>query len=132
MINYDPQEIAIKTIDKNVAVNAGAGTGKTKVLTERFVHILEHGNLEDGKEVESIVAITFTKKATEEMVDRIRKEIRKKISKGPKWKRYYRDMEKANISTIHSFCARILRENPIEAKVDPLFEVIEDLYLLDY
>lgn len=126
MINYDRQEIAIKTIDKNVAVNAGAGTGKTKVLTERFVHILEHGNLEDGKEVESIVAITFTKKATQEMVDRIRKEIRKKISKGPKWKRYYRDMEKANISTIHSFCARILRENPIEAKVDPLFEVIED------
>ncbi|MDR7857270.1 UvrD-helicase domain-containing protein [Tissierella sp.] len=122
----DPQQIAINTIDKNVAVNAGAGTGKTKVLTERFVHILENGNLEDGKEIESIVAITFTKKATQEMTDRIRKEIRKNFSKGSKWRMYYRDMDKSNISTIHSFCAKILRENPIEAKLDPLFEVLED------
>jgi len=65
----DPQLKAIETIEKNVAVNAGAGTGKTKVLTERFVYILEHGDLELNKEVESIVAITFTKKATQEMVE---------------------------------------------------------------
>lgn len=121
----DPQLKAIETIDKNVAVNAGAGTGKTKVLTERFINILENGNLEVGNEVESIVAITFTKKATQEMVDRIRKEIRKNFHKDPKWRRFYRDMEKSNISTIHSFCGKILRENPIEAKIDPLFEVVE-------
>ena len=125
-MTMDPQQIAINTIDKNVAVNAGAGTGKTKVLTERFIHILEYGNLEQNKEIESIVAITFTKKATQEMIDRIRKEIRKNFHKGNKWRKYYRDMEKSNISTIHSFCAKILRENPIEAKVDPLFEVLEN------
>ena len=121
-----PQEKAIKTIDKNIAVNAGAGTGKTKVLTERFIEILKNGDLEKDKEVEGIVAITFTKKASQEMVDRIREEIRNNFSRGEKWSRYYRDMEKSNISTIHSFCANILRENPIEAKIDPMFEVLED------
>lgn len=122
----DPQIEAIETIDRSVAVNAGAGTGKTKVLTERFVYILENGDLEEGKEVESIVAITFTKKATQEMIERIRAEIRKNFYKGNKWTRFYRDMEKANISTIHSFCGKILRENPMEAKVDPLFDVLDE------
>lgn len=122
----DPQRKAIESIDRNLAVNAGAGTGKTKVLTERYLHILEHGDLIENQEVESIVAITFTKKATEEMIERIRKLIRNNFSKGDKWKRYYRDMEKANISTIHSFCGNILRENPVEAGIDPMFEVMEE------
>ncbi|TJX13876.1 hypothetical protein E9840_07885 [Tissierella creatinini] len=125
-LQYDPQRDAIETIDCNIAVNAGAGTGKTKVLTERFVHILENGNLEVGKEVESIVAITFTKKATQEMVERIRKELRMNFHRGEKWTRFYRDMEKSNISTIHSFCGKILRENPIEGKIDPLFQVLDE------
>lgn len=122
----DGQRKAVETIDRNVAVNAGAGTGKTKVLTERYIYILENGNLEEGKEIESIVAITFTKKATQEMIHRIRNEIRNNFHKGFKWRRYYRDLEKANISTIHSFCARILREYPVEANIDPNFKVLED------
>src|SRR5690606_8199202 len=103
MSNTREQDLAIRTIDKNLADNAGAGTGKTKVLTERYLYILENGNLEKNKEVESIVAITFTKKAAQEMKDRIREEIRKRFSQGSKWRRFYRDLEKANISTIHSF-----------------------------
>ena len=77
----DPQQQAIETIDKNLAVSAGAGTGKTKVLTERYIYILEHGKLEEFKAIESIVAITFTNKATQEMIERIRKEIKKNFSK---------------------------------------------------
>lgn len=126
MITIDPQQMAIRTINKNLAVNAGAGTGKTKVLTERYVYILENGNLEENREIESIVAITFTKKATQEMILRIRTEIKKNFHKDDKWRRYYRDLEQANISTIHSFCGQILRENPIEANIDPLFQVLED------
>lgn len=127
MIQNNPQqEMAIKTINKNLSVIAGAGTGKTKVLTERFVYILENGNLPEGREIESIVAITFTKKATQEMIERIRREIRKNFPKGEKWRRYYRDIEKANISTIHSFCLNILKENVIVANLDPMFEVIEE------
>lgn len=122
----EAQEKAITTIDRNLAVNAGAGTGKTKVLTERYVYILEHGDLEENKEIESIVAITFTKKATQEMIERIRLEVKKNFNKDNKWRRYYRDLEQANISTIHSFCGKILRENPIEANIDPLFQVLED------
>ncbi|MFA7534019.1 MAG: UvrD-helicase domain-containing protein, partial [Tissierellaceae bacterium] len=124
-LNKD-QKLAVESINRNVSVIAGAGTGKTKVLTERFIRILDYGNLDEGKEIESIVAITFTKKATQEMIHRIRSEIRKNFPVSPRWRRYYRDMEKSNISTIHSFCAKILRENPVEAKIDPLFEVLED------
>ena len=120
------QGIAVETIDRNLAVMAGAGTGKTKVLTERYLEILDRGHLEQGKEIESIVAITFTKKATQEMIHRIREGIRKNFPKEAKWRRYYRDMEKSNISTIDSFCAKILRENPVEAGIDPLFEILED------
>lgn len=128
MIKNDnkPQVQAITTIDKNVVVNAGAGTGKTKVLTDRFLYILENAKLPKNKEVESIVAITFTNKATQEMIERIRKEISKKMDEDPKWVKFYRDMEKANISTIHGFCSKILRENPIEAKIDPYFEIFSD------
>ncbi|MCF6466794.1 UvrD-helicase domain-containing protein [Clostridium sp. Cult2] len=125
MDNTKEQDLAIKTIDKNLAVNAGAGTGKTKVLTERYIYILEHGDLEENKEVESIVAITFTKKATQEMKERIREEIKKRFSLGEKWHRYYRDMEKSNISTIHSFCGNILRDNALEAGIDPMFTVLD-------
>lgn len=117
---------AATTIDTHVAVNAGAGTGKTTVLTDRYIYLLENGGIERGKEIESIVAITFTKKATQEMIARIRREIRKNFYRGEKWTGFYRDMEKAHISTIHSFCGMILRENPIESNLDPLFQVLDD------
>lgn len=134
-MNTDEQIQAITTIDKNLAVNAGAGTGKTKVLTERYIYILEHGDLEENKEVESIVAITFTKKATQEMKERIRDEIKKRFNLDKKWRRFYNDLEKANISTIHSFCGNILRDNPLKANIDPMFTVLDssegDLMLED-
>lgn len=120
------QKKAVETIDKNVAVNAGAGSGKTKVLVERYLYILDKGKLRVGNEIESIVAITFTKKASQEMKERIREDLRGRFSEGKKWRRIYRDLEKANISTIHSFCSKILRENPIEANIDPQFNVMED------
>lgn len=126
MGNTIEQNLAITTIDKNIAVNAGAGTGKTKVLTERYVYILENGDLEQNKEVESIVAITFTKKATQEMKERIREEIKKRFPLGKEWRRYYKDMEKSNISTIHSFCGNILRDNALAIGIDPLFQVLDD------
>ena len=57
----ESQAKAVEAIDKNVILQAGAGTGKTNVLTKRYIKILENGNLKEGREVESIVAITFTK-----------------------------------------------------------------------
>ena len=126
----DRQQQAIQTIDMNLAVSAGAGTGKTKVLTERYVHILENGDLDEGREIESLVAITFTKKASTEMKERIEQEIASRLDQGERWRRLYRDFSKAYIMTIHSFCGKLLRENPVQADIDPGFAVLEE-YVAD-
>ncbi|HZH92823.1 MAG TPA: UvrD-helicase domain-containing protein, partial [Tissierellaceae bacterium] len=126
----DRQQQAIQTINMNLAVSAGAGTGKTKVLTERYVHILENGDLDEGREIESLVAITFTKKASTEMKERIEQEISSRLDHGEKWRRLYRDFSKAYIMTIHSFCGKLLRENPVQADIDPGFAVLEE-YVAD-
>ena len=89
----NPSQIeAIETIDGPVLIMAGAGSGKTRVLTHRYAHLVKHHN----KDVESILAITFTNKAAEEMKSRISDLLNLKIS--PKW-----------ISTFHSLCVKILR-----------------------
>ena len=83
---------AIETINGPVLIMAGAGSGKTRVLTHRYAHLVKHHNVD----VEQILAITFTNKAAEEMKLRISKLLNLKIS--PKW-----------ISTFHSLCVKILR-----------------------
>lgn len=122
----EAQKLAIETIDKNISVNASAGTGKTRVLTERYLEILENGKLPVGREIESIVAITFTTKASGEMKSRISSELYDRRVEDPKYLDYYNQMNRANISTIHSFCTKLLRENPVEADVDPNFAVMDD------
>ena len=89
----NPSQIqAIEAINGPVLIMAGAGSGKTRVLTHRYAHLVKHHNVD----VEQILAITFTNKAAEEMKSRISKLLNLKIS--PKW-----------ISTFHSLCVKILR-----------------------
>ena len=89
----NPSQIqAIETINGPVLIMAGAGSGKTRVLTHRYAHLVKHHNVD----VEQILAITFTNKAAEEMKSRISKLLNLKIS--PKW-----------VSTFHSLCVKILR-----------------------
>ena len=89
----NPSQIqAIETINGPVLIMAGAGSGKTRVLTHRYAHLVKHHNVD----VEQILAITFTNKAAEEMKSRISRLLNLKIS--PKW-----------ISTFHSLCVKILR-----------------------
>ncbi len=111
------QQAAITTIDCDLVVSAGAGSGKTKVLVERFIHLLKQ-----GVRINEIVAITFTRKAALEMKDRIRKAL---IDSN-----YDTDiinaLEQAHISTIHSFCQRIIADHPLQAQVDPRFRVAEE------
>ncbi len=118
---------AITTIDRNVSVSAGAGSGKTFVLVQRFMHIMEKGNSAD-----SIMAITFTRKAANEMKSRLRKELQKKIDSVSTadpamqfWQEQLKKLERAQISTFDSLYGRILRENPVEAQVDPGFITAE-------
>ncbi|MGH7198119.1 MAG: UvrD-helicase domain-containing protein [Candidatus Omnitrophota bacterium] len=109
------QRAAIGRFGKNVCVKAGAGSGKTTILVERFLHAIT----ERGAAPENILAITFTDKAANEMKTRLVAACR---VRGLDELR--RKLENAVISTIHSFCAKILRENPIEAGVDPYFRVL--------
>ena len=113
-------------IERHIALTAGAGSGKTAVLVNRYLEILIKKKLRVGQ----VVAITFTEKAAAELRQRILCEIENRISDG-------RDVEKlieikgnmvsAQISTIHAFCSKILREHPIEAEVDIGFRIIDGI-----
>jgi ATP-dependent helicase/nuclease subunit A len=123
-----PEQRAAVEVDGSTAVRAGAGCGKTTVLAERFVHLLRAGTVE---EVGQILAITFTERAAAEMRSRIRELVaaERERATGParrRWDVIRRDLLGAQISTIHAFCARVLRENPLEAGIDPEAVVLDE------
>lgn len=129
------QKKAIEQIKENIYVTASAGSGKTRVLTERYVHILEKN---ENINIDEIIAITYTENAANEMKERILHKILGKIDKykdennKKKLKRWIEVKNRfrfANISTIHSFCAKIIREHPIECEISPDFEIIDDTEL---
>jgi ATP-dependent exoDNAse (exonuclease V) beta subunit len=112
----DEQLVAIERRQGNLLLAAGAGSGKTSVLVERFVRAV----LEDGAEVSAILTITFTEKAAAELRDRIRRRLRELGADEAA-----RATEGAFISTIHGFCARILRAHALAAGLDPAFAVLD-------
>ncbi len=110
------QKLIVESKGKNILVSAGAGTGKTRVLVERFLSLVKT----QGVLVNEILALTFTDKAAMEMKSRILAGLKALHLEAAR-----RELESAYISTIHAFAARVLREHPIEAEVDPDFSVIE-------
>ncbi|AZR72919.1 hypothetical protein BBF96_05645 [Anoxybacter fermentans] len=122
------QKEAIITTDQSIILNAGAGSGKTRVLVERYLYLIS----QRLAKVDEILAITFTNKAAGEMKERIVKEVfnRALNAQSPKDKEFWRnvkeDLNQAWISTFHGFCAQILRENPIQAGVDPFFQILDE------
>ena len=112
------QRAAIDRRDGSLLVRAGAGTGKTSVLVERFVQAV----LEDGHPVDAVLAITFTDKAAAEMKSRVRKRF---LELGRRDEA--RDAEGAWISTIHGFCSRVLRAHALSAGIDPDYRVLDAL-----
>jgi ATP-dependent helicase/nuclease subunit A len=114
----EQQERAVARRDGSLMVRAGAGTGKTTVLVERFVRAVT----EDGVPVEGILAITFTEKAAAEMRTRVRARFVELGLRGEA-----RAVEGAWISTIHGFCARVLRAHALSAGIDPDFRVLGEL-----
>ncbi|MGH7329200.1 MAG: UvrD-helicase domain-containing protein, partial [Polyangiaceae bacterium] len=115
-------------LDATLVVEAAAGTGKTTALVGRILGILESGK---GR-LSTLVAVTFTEKAAGEMKLRLRAEIEKARQNAANSDVLGRldaalaELEAAHIGTIHSFCVEILRDRPVEARVDPLFEMIDD------
>ena len=116
-----------------VAVRAGAGCGKTTVLTQRFVHLLrpDGTGVAPVEDVSQILAITFTDKAAAEMTQRIRALVVAELEAADArlrghWRKVRRDLLGAQISTIHAFCGRLVRENPLEAGIDPQARVLDE------
>jgi ATP-dependent helicase/nuclease subunit A len=120
----EEQRRAIHTRDVSVALSAGAGCGKTFTLVERF---LSHRAL-----LSSLIAITFTERAAREMRERIEQACRERLLAAADdeserfWLGRLRELEAARVSTIHSFCASMLRSHAVEAGLDPRFQVLED------
>src|SRR5438132_188178 len=104
------QKAAIRTRNVSVALSAGAGCGKTFVLTERFLSHLDPDNADaPPADLHELVAITFTDRAAREMRDRIRDKCYERLEQATSqqadyWLRLLRSLDSARISTIHSFC----------------------------
>jgi ATP-dependent exoDNAse (exonuclease V) beta subunit len=114
-------------LDETVIVEAAAGTGKTTALVERIVSVLRAGLAT----VEQIVAVTFTHKAAGELKVRLRQKLDDERQSAQGQELLYLEdalkrLEEAAIGTIHSFCTQILRERPVEARVDPKFEEVPE------
>jgi ATP-dependent exoDNAse (exonuclease V) beta subunit len=108
-------------------VEAAAGTGKTTELVARIVNVLKAG----PTTIDEIVAVTFTEKAAGELKLRLREDLETARQAATGGARARLDaaleyLEEARVSTIHGFCADLLRERPVEARVDPQFQVLTD------
>ena len=116
----DKQKEAIEEEGK-ILVSAAAGSGKTAVLVERIIRII----LEKRVDIEKIVVVTFTSAAAKEMKERIQKKITEKLedeSLDNMQKSYLRKqlkkLPKANISTLHSYCFKIIRNNFFNLRIN--------------
>lgn len=116
------------SLQESLIVEASAGTGKTTELIARIVAVLANGLTT----IDHIVAVTFTNKAAGELKLRLRQELdrARSTTASPVERSHIEDalehLEEAAIGTIHSFCAQILRERPVEAVVDPAFEELSE------
>ena len=112
----------------NVALEASAGTGKTRVLVDRYINLLRA-----GVDPANILAVTFTRKAAAEMRDRIMTTLRTAAARGEIPAARWRDLRDRTadiaVSTIDAFCLSLLREFPLEADLDPGFTVADDTVL---
>lgn len=117
----------------NLVVTAGAGSGKTRVLVERYIRLLTDVVARDPLVgASSLLAITFTEKAAREMRDRVRATVEARAraaphNERPAWEACRAAVEAARIGTIHSFCAAVLRDHPVETGLDPQFTVLDEV-----
>jgi ATP-dependent helicase/nuclease subunit A len=127
LVDQREREQIRRDLDVTLVVEAAAGTGKTSELVQRIVHVVESGA---GK-LSTVVAVTFTEKAAGEMKLRIRTELDRALSGAGAGLARERltaalsELEAAKIGTIHALSADLLRAHPVEADVDPAFEVAD-------
>jgi ATP-dependent helicase/nuclease subunit A len=124
MFDADARRAAVDPT-QNVVLEASAGTGKTRVLVERYVNLLLA-----GVEPDRILAITFTRKAAAEMrqriIERLKEAGRTSQLSAAKWKELRERFGDIAISTIDAFCLSLIREFPLEAGVEPGFDLADE------
>jgi len=124
MSTITPYQAQALNISKHISLVANAGSGKTFVLSKRFVEIY----LRQDLLIEEIVAITFTDKAAKELYKKISQEINDRLviqgEDFEKLDQLRRQLPSANISTIHSFCSRVLRSFAPEVGIDVNFSLL--------
>jgi ATP-dependent exoDNAse (exonuclease V) beta subunit len=112
--SFDSKQREAITVLKNAVVMAGAGSGKTTVLAERFCWLLEHR----GVAVDRVLALTFTQKAAAEMYERIYNRL---LRAPAALRKQLQDFEKAQISTLDSFCAEVVSNSSEQFGLPPIF-----------
>jgi ATP-dependent helicase/nuclease subunit A len=113
-----------ESLHESLIVEASAGTGKTTALVGRIVAVLANGRTT----IDKIAAVTFTHKAAGELKLRLREQLDKarQQQSSAQLDHALEHLEEASIGTIHSFCAQLLRERPVEARVDPAFQELSE------
>jgi len=129
LVDREARERIRHDLDENLLVEAAAGTGKTTELVQRIIAVLASGRAT----VESLVAVTFTEKAAGELklrlrteLERVRQEAAAESDQRDHLEAALARLEEARVGTIHGFCADLLRERPVEARVDPQFQVMTE------
>ena len=119
--------IRTDALDDTLVVEAAAGTGKTTELVARIVRVIATGRAQ----ISEVAAVTFTEKAAGELKLRLRQEVEQArrdagAAEAGHLDAALRKLEEARVTTIHGFCAELLRERPVEAGIDPLFQVMTE------
>ena len=135
LVDAPERERIRHSLDESLLIEAAAGTGKTTELVTRIVNVLATGRAR----VDQMLAVTFTEKAAGELKLRLREgleQARHDLTDGvagvatagqrPNIEHAIAHLEEAQVSTIHGFCADLLHERPVEAGVDPQFDVLAD------
>lgn len=115
------QRMAIDARGKSVVVSAAAGSGKTSVLTERVLRLIE-----EGEDIENMLIVTFTNLAASEMRERIYKRLQDAGAASPRLAAQAEKCAFADISTLHAFCGRLIRDNFEYAGTSPLFAIASE------
>jgi ATP-dependent helicase/nuclease subunit A len=134
LVDDDVRERIRLSLGETMAVEAAAGTGKTTVLVDRIASVVASDAV--GTTIDRIVAVTFTEKAAGDLKLRLRtrlEQLRNDERRGegasastPRLDAALANLEQAHVSTIHGFCAELLRERPVEAGVDPRFRTLTE------
>lgn len=131
--DQDARDEVVRERQRNVIIDAGAGTGKTSTLVRRLVNMVAPLDGAPPVPIERIAAVTFTNRAAGELRLRIREELLEalgelpaKASRAQALREALAGLDSAAIGTIHSFSDRLLRQKPVEAQLSPQYEIFED------